>query len=97
MPETTMNKNDGVVFRKDNVRFPRQMPVEAAIDGETVSHAVKKRTDNEFRFCVLRPDAPHVPASVFGCQCVTHKARLPEKIGHVSEVSRGRNVESQSN
>ncbi len=49
VPETPMHKNHGAAFRKNDVRFARQVET---VDPETVSELVKERAHLSFRRCV---------------------------------------------
>lgn len=62
MPEAAVNENHSTVFRQHDIRFSRQ-----AFDVQTVAETLGEQglADDQFRFCVLAPDAGHHPAADF--------------------------------
>ena len=63
MPEATMHKNHGMVFRKDDVRLARHIiPVQAKPEAELV----EEKTHPLFRCRIGREYATHDIASFFG-------------------------------
>ena len=67
VPEAAVNKNDGVVFRQDDVGFSRQL---FDVFAEAVARAVQHRTDEDFGFGVLTFDARHIPRTSLWSQAV---------------------------
>lgn len=59
VPETAVHEDDGPVFRQDEVGLARERPVERAVDGEAIAHAVKNRAQGQFRLGVPATDARH--------------------------------------
>lgn len=53
MPETSVNEDNDAVFWKNNVGMAGKRPIERAVDGEAIAHAMEQGADNEFWFCIL--------------------------------------------
>jgi hypothetical protein len=69
MPEAAVNENHRLVFRKHNVRSPRQL---LSMKSESVPHAVEKGTYHLLRCGVLPANATHIPASALFAQPIVH-------------------------
>ena len=65
VPETTVDEDDGAVFRQDEVGLAGEQAVLRAVDGEAVGEAVEHGPQREFRFRVAPPDAGHDFGSFF--------------------------------
>lgn len=73
MPEASMDKDNRLIFRKDDIGTARKPPV---MEPKAKPHAMQHRTKYHLGFCVSRADAAHVPASSHWRQFVSH-AILP--------------------
>ena len=67
VPEATVDKYYGIIFRQNNVWFSRQV---FDMQPESISGSVESGPDSNFRLGVLRPDSGHVPASFFFCESI---------------------------
>ena len=72
VPETAVDEYDGSVFWKYDVGLPWQLTVKRAVYSKSVAHLMKHGADYKLRFCILRPDPTHVPATLFFCQVIDH-------------------------
>jgi len=79
MPETTMNKNSGFIFRQNNVRTNKAATCwkinrirnrDFHMKPKAITHFVKQRTHSFFRRRVFAANAAHVPTAAFFCQPV---------------------------
>ncbi len=57
MPKAAMNKNDFAHAWENQVRFTRKI---TAVEAETESKTVNKRTNQQFWSCVAAANSPHV-------------------------------------
>lgn len=69
VPKTTVNKDDGAIFWKDNIRLSRKV---FAMQAKPIAHSVKQRTDKQLRPGIARSDARHDPTSFFAGKYVSH-------------------------
>lgn len=74
MPETAVNKNNGFVFRQDDVRFARQV---FDVFSESVTGAVQHGAHQHLGLGIFALDLRHIPASLFRCQVVGHFLLFP--------------------
>ena len=81
VPEASVNKHHGPVFRKYDVRLSGKGAVERAVYGESVSHPVKEGPDSKLRLGIPSAYPAHVPGSLFFCQSVRHDILKDEKAG----------------
>ena len=58
VPEAAMNKNDGFIFRQDDVRFAGKV---FHIFSKPVARAVQHGADKNFRFRIFALNLPHIP------------------------------------
>jgi hypothetical protein len=76
MPKTPVYKNNDSIFRKNDIRFSRQLRLVQAI---TESCLEKRLADIEFRRCIRCPDTSHNTASG-GLVITIHVNSVPTKI-----------------
>ena len=69
MPETSMDENNGLILRKDDVRLAGEI---VSVKPKPVSEPVKEAADDFFGLCVLAPDPRHNSASCLGAEDVGH-------------------------
>ena len=62
MPETAPNLNNSPIFRKDNIRMPRQI---FEMKTEAKSLFMEERAHNHFRPCIFTVDLAHIPTALF--------------------------------
>ena len=62
MPVTAMNEYGGSISGKYNIRSAGQI---LAIQPKPESHAMKNTANGQLGLCVLRPDATHIPGTLF--------------------------------
>lgn len=65
MPKASTNFYHGFVLGKNYIGMSREI-LNVKPEPKTVS--MKERSDEHLRFSICRPDAAHIPASVFLCQ-----------------------------
>ena len=83
MPETAVDEDDGVMFRKNDVRLSGERPVFRAIHGESIAEAVEDLSQGEFRLRVPAPDPGHDLGAFFGGEDVRHPCRMEHRTSNV--------------
>lgn len=81
MPEASIYKDHGAVFRQHEIRPSRQLPVVQAISEPCSEQAFPYQN---LRPCILPPDRCHIPAAGFRAVNIRHNAeaeRLPSAQG----------------
>ena len=63
VPEATVNEDDGVILREDQVRCSREV---ASVKAEAITESVDETSDGEFRMSIRGLDARHDCASLGG-------------------------------
>lgn len=73
MPEAAVNKNNGVVFFKDDIRFAGQFFIVNAV---SETFCKKLLTEQYFRLCIGAPDPAHIEAALRGGMSVCHQKKI---------------------
>jgi len=73
MPETSVNKNHGLVFRQHNVWLSGELP---GLEPKSEPVAMKKRADADLRSRIRRADPTHDFTSLLRRDGVSHRKRL---------------------
>ena len=69
MPEAPMDKNHGIVFWKNYIRFARQFIL---VQSETEAGFMQQCSYKNFGLCIIALNPAHVPASFFFRKCIGH-------------------------
>jgi hypothetical protein len=70
VPEASVNKNSGLVFRKHEIGLSRQFRLQS----KTQPRRMQESAYTQFRPCVSAPDASHHPASGSLVNDIGHQA-----------------------
>lgn len=73
VPETAMDKEDGIVFWQYDVGPAGQGFVLRAVDREAVAETMEHGTNTHLSLRVAPPDAGHDFGSFFRCEDVSHE------------------------
>ncbi len=73
VPEASVSKENSFVFRKDDIRLPRQG---AIMQPEPESSRMQATSQRQLRLCVFTPNTGHHPAADLRGNNVSH-VRLP--------------------
>lgn len=71
VPEAAVDKDDGLVFRKNYIGIARQF---ADLYAETQASGEEVFTDNHLRLGIFPLDRRHASAPLFGCHRIGHSS-----------------------
>jgi hypothetical protein len=80
VPEASMDKDHGLVFRQDDVGAAGQRPVLRAIHREAVAKPMEHRANGKLRLGVAAANPRHHLRALFGSEDIGHAWRASRKL-----------------